>query len=639
MNKDSSLRTGNRSVFNSSFAVLLAGLMALIPSMATATASIWMDDSERVDLASHVYLWEEKNGPATLDEVRQLPEDQWQANGDESVSLGYSDSVYWFRFQMVNNSASFQSLYLEVAYPVLDHIELYMFQENRLVESHMLGDSKPFSDRLVEHRNFLVPLVLTPGYPRTVYLRVDTTSSMQVPLILWDRDSFFVAEQSRNLFEGLYYGIVLVMILYNLFVYRAVGERSFLYYVGYISAMPLFLASLHGVSFQYLWPDGTWWNDRAIIVFLNLTVFFGGAFSLRFLTVRRHNHPILNFITAGLVSIAGATAAVGVFVPYAYMILPTILIAFLGCSVMLVIGVVRWWKRDPAARYYAVAWFFMLSGGIVLALSKFTFLPRNLLTENATQVGSAIGVILLSVALADRLNQEKTRAFEAQQKLLSEERKARLAQAKSLQVQQEANTMLEHRVQERTRDLESLNERLMELSATDSLTGLKNRGYFDKRFKSAVVKAFRFRQTLSLLVLDIDHFKNFNDTYGHLVGDDCLQMVANCIGEFVTRNQDFAARYGGEEFVVLLPDTPEEGAVRVAERIRQKIEQTGFRVSEEVLHLTVSIGVCSVMPQQADASKKIFAVADEALYEAKGQGRNRVVSKSLTAGSPSDSIV
>jgi diguanylate cyclase len=130
---------------------------------------------------------------------------------------------------------------------------------------------------------------------------------------------------------------------------------------------------------------------------------------------------------------------------------------------------------------------------------------------------------------------------------------------------------------------------------------------------------------VSLLVLDIDHFKKFNDTYGHLVGDDCLKMVAQCIKRHVTRPQDLAARYGGEEFVVLLPDTPGAGAERVAERIRQEIEKTAFRVSGEILHLTVSIGVCSVSPSRADATKEIFSCADEALYEAKGQGRNQVV--------------
>ncbi|MDK8464870.1 diguanylate cyclase [Marinobacter sp. SS13-12] len=610
---------------NKAIMQLLLILVTALPVLASAQPAAWDNHARRMELSQFVDYWAESAGPATLESVRNLPETRWQRNGKDSVSLGYGDEVYWFRVNIHNQGEASDPLFLEIGYPVLDHIEIYLVNDGEVTERHVLGDKKPFHERLVDHRNFLVPLTLLAGENLSVYLRVDTSSSMQVPLTLWDQDAYYVAEQSRSMFEGIYYGIVLVMILYNLFVYIAVGERSFLYYVGYISAMPMFLASLHGVSFQYLWPEATRWNDQAIIVFLNLVILFGGAFSIRFINVSRSNHPLMNRLTVSLTIVAGLMAVAGVVVPYSLMILPTILVAFLGCTGMLILSIVRWLKKDPAARYYALAWVFMLFGGIVLALSKFTMLPRNLLTENATQVGSAIGVILLSVALADRLNKEKKRAFEAQQRLLREERKARMAQDKSLRIQQEANALLEQRVQERTRDLESLNGQLRELSSTDALTGLKNRGHFDRAFTSAVVKAYRFGQPLSLLLLDIDHFKKFNDTYGHLVGDDCLQMVANCIRQYVTRPQDLAARYGGEEFVVLLPDTPEEGALRVAEKIRQKIEESGFRISDEVLHLTVSIGVCTVCPHEADATKAIFCWADEALYQAKGQGRNQVV--------------
>lgn len=610
---------------NKAIIQLLLILVTALPGLASAQPAMWDKQSGPLELSRFVDYWAEPSDPATLESVQNLRESDWQPNGKDSVSLGYGDEVYWFRVRIGNQGEASGPLFLEIGYPVLDHVEVYLVNDGQLTEQHVLGDKKPFHDRLVDHRNFLIPLTLSSGENLSVYLRVDTSSSMQVPLTLWEQAAYYVAEQSRSMFEGLYYGIVLVMILYNLFVYIAVGERSFLYYVGYISAMPLFLASLHGVSFQYLWPEATRWNDQAIIVFLNLVILFGGAFSIRFLNVSPRNHPIMNRLTVWLMVVAGLMAAGGVLLPYHLMILPTIVVGFLGCTGMLVLSIVRWVKKDLAARYYALAWVFMLFGGIVLALSKFTMLPRNLLTENATQVGSAIGVILLSVALADRLNKEKKRSFEAQQRLLQEERKARMAQAKSLRIQREANTLLEQRVLERTQDLEVVNDQLRELSSTDALTGLKNRGHFDRAFSSAVVKAYRFGEPLSLLLLDIDHFKKFNDTYGHLVGDDCLQMVANCIRQYVTRPQDLAARYGGEEFVVLLPDTPEEGALRVAEKIRQEIARTGFRVSEEVLHLTVSIGVCAVCPQQADATKAIFCWADEALYEAKGRGRNQVV--------------
>ncbi|HLT13072.1 MAG TPA: 7TM diverse intracellular signaling domain-containing protein [Marinobacter sp.] len=604
--------------------LLVFALSLLLPTAASAESAVWGKHSKRLELSQFVDYWME-SGDVSIEHVRSLPETAWTHNGNDSVSLGYGSEAYWFRVELRNSLAVEAINFLEIGYPVLDHITFYSASSGGLSEPLMLGDKQPFYDRPVHHRNFIVPMVLAPEETTTIFIRVDSTSSMQLPLTLWDQNAFYAAEQSRSMFEGIYYGIVLVMILYNLFVFMAVGERNFLYYVAYITAMPLFLACLHGVAFQFLWPEATWWNDQSIIVFLNLVVVFGGAFSISFINVTPENHPRLNRWTMAMVMIAGMFAAAGLFIPYQHMILPSILVAFVGCSTMLLLSVVRWIKKDPAARYYTVAWVFMLFGGIVMALSKFTVLPRNLLTENAIQVGSALGVILLSIALADRLNREKKKAFAAQQRLLREERKARLAQEKSLQIQREANALLEARVQERTRDLETLNEQLLELNAKDPLTNLKNRGHFDKAFQSAVVHAYRFEEVLSLLVLDIDHFKKFNDTYGHLVGDDCLKMVARCIKDHVTRPEDLAARYGGEEFVVLLPDTPEDGALRVAERIRQEIEKTAFRVSGEMLHLTVSVGVCSASPARADATKDLFTRADSALYAAKGQGRNRVV--------------
>lgn len=586
---------------------------------------LWQVHSQRVNVAPYVDYLREPEPGLGFEQLAELPPSAWTPNPAGNLSFGYSNEAYWFRFVIKPQASSAASVLLELAYPVLDHVEVYVQTSGEPVQTLQLGDKQPFYERPILHRNFLIPVELKAGAPVTVYLRVASTSSIQVPLTLWDQAAFHISDQSANLFEGIYFGIILVMILYNLFVYLAMGEKSFLYYVGYITAMPLFLGSLTGLSFQYLWPEATWWNDQSIVVFLNLVVVFGGVFSMRFLSVLPSNHPKLSAMVVFGVSLALLLAMAGLVLPYQLMIMPTIALASVGCLVLLALSVYRWVLNDPAARYYAVAWVLMLFGGIVLALSKFTVLPRNLITENATQIGSALGVILLSMALANRLNKEKQLSFLAQQRLLTEERKVRAAQEKSLEVQREANAQLEERVRERTRDLEKLNTQLLELSATDALTGLKNRAHFDASFQSACVRAYRFGQPLSLLLVDIDHFKKFNDTYGHLVGDDCLQMVAEMLRQVVTRPQDLAARYGGEEFVVVLPDTPEGGAMRVAEKIRQEIERMEFRISEEVISLTVSVGVATLTPDQADQTKELFERADSALYQAKGQGRNRVV--------------
>lgn len=371
------------------YSVFLIFLGLLLPAFALAEPAIWDAHSKRVALAEYVDYWQEDSRVA-LQQVQAMPEQAWTAVGNESANFGYGNDVYWFRFQVSNVSGVERASFVEVGYPVLDHIEVYLPDS---AEPIVMGDKQPFHDRPIHHRHFVVPMLLPVGETVSVYLRVETTSSMQVPLTLWDRDAFYEADHRRTMLEGIYYGVVFVMILYNLFVFLAVRERSFLYYVGYITAMPLFLASLHGVGFQYLWPEGTWWNDQSIIVFLNLTIVFGGAFSIRFISVTPETHPWLNRWTVALVIVSGLAAAAGLFIPYKHMILPTILIAAVGCTTMLVLSVVRWVKHDPAARYYTVAWVFMLSGGIVLALNKFTFLPRNLLTENATQPSTTPTVI------------------------------------------------------------------------------------------------------------------------------------------------------------------------------------------------------------------------------------------------------
>ena len=174
--------------------------------------------------------------------------------------------------------------------------------------------------------------------------------------------------------------------------------------------------------------------------------------------------------------------------------------------------------------------------------------------------------------------------------------------------------------------LRETNELLSELSYRDSLTGLHNRRHFDAVFETEFRRAARSRASLSLLMIDVDHFKAFNDTYGHQHGDDCLREIAQALEHGPRRAHDCVARYGGEEFVVLLPGANTTDAVKIAEKIREavlalKIEHAG---SDTAPCATVSIGVCSCKPKIGGSPKEILRDADTALYVAKGMGRNRV---------------
>ena len=163
------------------------------------------------------------------------------------------------------------------------------------------------------------------------------------------------------------------------------------------------------------------------------------------------------------------------------------------------------------------------------------------------------------------------------------------------------------------------------LSMTDQLTGLHNRRSFDTRFDVEWKRALREREPISILVMDIDKFKTYNDTYGHQRGDVALQSFAKTFVETLKRPGDFAARWGGEEFIALLPNTDAQGALFIAEQIREQIQEMALPSPDGLgVKITVSIGVNTRLHGDGDATNEFFSRADEALYTAKEKGRNRV---------------
>ena len=184
--------------------------------------------------------------------------------------------------------------------------------------------------------------------------------------------------------------------------------------------------------------------------------------------------------------------------------------------------------------------------------------------------------------------------------------------------------------------LEESNRELQRLSSLDGLTGIANRRQFDKTLEQEWQRALRNCAELSLIMIDIDYFKLFNDTYGHQAGDDCLKNVALALARIVHRPSDIVARYGGEEFAVILPETDTEGTQRVAEKMREAVFRLNVRhdASKVADKITLSIGVASMNPSGGDNPDCLLAAADDALYRAKHAGRNRVEVANLDTDTP-----
>jgi len=186
-----------------------------------------------------------------------------------------------------------------------------------------------------------------------------------------------------------------------------------------------------------------------------------------------------------------------------------------------------------------------------------------------------------------------------------------------------AREELEEKVRERTAELEESNKRLKELSITDGLTGLYNHRYLMEMLKSECARSARYNRSLGFLMLDIDHFKQVNDNHGHLCGDVILKSIGQIIKNEV-RSTDLVARYGGEEIAVVMNEVKLDAALKVAEKLRQRIENNNFKYKKKSLNITVSIGVAIYPGEENQSFEQLLNAADHALYRAKKEGRNKV---------------
>lgn len=569
-----------------------------------------------------VRWYEHIGSPLSLDEVQALADSQWQsAEAGRGLNLGFSDSVYWIKVQV---PAQRENRVLEISYPLLDEVDLYWVHEGRRIGLFETGDTRPFATRPVNHRNFVFPVPLNQE-PLTAYLRVKTQGAVQVPVELESAVEFLAGEQLSYGWQTMFLGIIVALALYNLFLYSIIRQPTYLWYVLTVVLSGLVHLHLKGILFQWLWPDLPGLNRYITIPLTGLTMIAALVFSLQFLAVAKYSRASHRFLQALMVG-AGLSILLGLVGFYQTAINLVAVLAAIATPAAWLIGIYVWSRGQRLAGLYVLAWTPLLLGHLILAVSKLGYLPTTFLTEFGPQIGVAIEVILLSFALAYRINLERRRRLRAQEQ--------------ALDIQRRANLTLEERVRERTEELERANRRLEAISLTDGLTQVANRRQFDECLKVEWCRIARQGLPISLLLLDIDYFKAVNDRYGHLVGDDCLITVAAICANEIQRSGDLLARYGGEEFAVLLPATPSEGAEQVAERLRQAVENATVYpgAQEAAVSLSVSIGVATQVPGKDEGPGELVRRADAALYGAKEAGRNRVMTyrqlRTASAGNP-----
>lgn len=590
---------------------LLAMLASAAASAAVMPAETLRNGVDSVLPRDSTSYWVDSNPDSTLDAARAaFATDSFKPLPRWPATFGFADGVHWFHLRVQNLDNPDRDWLLVIEYALLDDLELFTVTPDGEVQAFRSGDRVPFSSRAVDHRHFTFPLDLPENSTRDYFLRVRTESSVQVPLALKTRVYFLDHAQRGDMGLGVYYGVIIAMFLYSLLLYFSIRDRSFLWYITYVGGFGLGQSCLNGLSYQILLPTSPVLDDQLLLFTIGLSLWAMLLFTREFLELSKRA-PTLDRIMRIAIWVEAGILGLSFVLSYRHAISLETASVFAVAGLCVVAAINVWRQGYRPAFHYLLAWSFMLAGIVIYASVSFGLLKKTFITEYGIQIGSCIEMILLSFALAYRFQ------------LIREENEA---------LQREVAEKLEVRVNERTAELNTAlgelrvaNRRLQEYSLRDGLTNVHNRRFLDEALPRAVGIAMQRQEPLCLLLIDIDHFKSINDSYGHLAGDDCLRDVADVLRQQVREADDFVARYGGEEFVVILPGATLDVARARAESLRRAVAQIRVPGDKTPIALTISVGVASLDRDARQPTDDLLKRADQALYAAKQHGRNRVI--------------
>ena len=532
------------------------------------------------------------------------------------TSFGFQPGAFWFHARLINGYADEPRWMLVQGFPLIDRIDLYLrYPDGRVLHSAG-GDMRPFSARSIPYRQPNVQIDLPPGQPVDVLIRMQSESSMQVSLDLHTPGAFTSIARDSQFAMGLYYGILFALFVYNIALWRALRDPSILWYLYHIAAFGLVLLTFNGYSFEYFWPDNPWLANVAAPLSICLATVGMQQFTRAFLDLPKR-FPVGNRVSLAFIAFFVALGIASFWIPYRIATPLASKVVLFGVLWIVAAAFVVMRRGYAPARLFLLAWAMMLLGTILYAMLAFGVLTQNLFTEYGVQIGSALEMLLLSLALGYRystLRNDNARIIDDSYRDLERTVAQRTQEARSALSQ-----------------LEDAHRRLHDFSRRDGLTGLFNRKHFHGEFERLLAECRRDGAPLSLLMIDLDHFKSINDRYGHLAGDQCLRWAAQRIGQALRPQPNaLLARFGGEEFVALLPGLDLHGAVAIAESLRQRLIEEPCLSGEHRLRISASIGVHAVDPDSSDDPETALAVADKALYSAKADGRD-CVRTSITA--------
>jgi len=503
---------------------LCAGLLAST-SFALEAIVLTPDNPQQIPTAQQasILCTPADESPSAGQLLKHATDWPWQPATSNALNRGFSRQSCWLKLDIDGRQHNTDWL-LAIDYALLDQIDLYIEQKDAAPLHLRGGQNIAFKDRPMANRTPAFPLALHNDQITSVVLRVTSSHALQLPVRLITREAFIQQQARHNQVHALFFGAMLVMLLYNLFLYFSLGDPVYRLYALWVGLLTLFQAILHGHAQQYLWPSIPLTSNYALLVLLPLIVWTGSRFTTVFLSLYKRKPlfaKILRLHGNGAIVLLGLAP----FLPSTLLIPANTLLIFCFGLTLLFILSQRLFDQDPDARFFAIAELCLIVGALALSLNKFAVIPRTFMTENLLQIGIFLDVVLLSLALAYRIQRLQESQHEAER--LRGEMEALRARAES-QAKSEFLVTMSHQIRTPMQGILGMADLLRRADTSET----RQRQYADTIYHSS---------SALLMVLNdlLDHSRiesgRLNLTPSEVRPDE---LVSDVVGLFVTSASD-----------------------------------------------------------------------------------------------------
>ena len=361
------------------------------------------------NLTPFLEFFEDREHEKGFEDIQAFEDEKWLALQKDVVDWGFRSSSFWYRVDFYNKALPAGEHILSVPFPLFDRLSFYIERENGEIESYDTGDDFSFSERRYQHRHFLFKLYLEKNEKVRLYIKSQTSDSHTFKLLMYEPQAFVIESEKSLMILGLYFGVMLIMIAYNSFIFLFTRDRSYLFYIVFVASATMFAAVQKGVANQYLWPEATEWVDISDPFFVMLSLGLAFLFSREILSIPKRS-KFIDKIFQIIIALSFMGVLCSFVLPQTAAIYMGFISVVVGGVYLMAVSYLCMLQGDRAALFYWISWMFLFVAAIVTIGVSFAIIPLNFFTDNIFLMGHIAEVSVLSLVLANRIRESQVRA-------------------------------------------------------------------------------------------------------------------------------------------------------------------------------------------------------------------------------------